>query len=154
MVTIEDYCQILSKENRTGPASEKFMAWARAVGMPDHALLCFAACWIAQGIDGGIGSVGPMFDVTEIMRWTEGDPRYVSEGLLVIGFCPNGDFIALDARSKKGAVVYVSHDEYLGSDVSPRDCLIQIAKSLPEFVVSANQATLPMDYWEAIKREG
>ncbi|MEM7206150.1 MAG: hypothetical protein AAF628_38205 [Planctomycetota bacterium] len=149
MATIRRYCEILSKESRTGPASAKFMAWARQFGIPEEALRCFEACWVTQRLDGGIRQYGPLFHTTAIIRRTEKDPKYVSAGLAEIGACPNGDVIALDARSKKGAVVYISHEHYWGSELDPRDCLIRVARSLPDFAVGAERATLPMDYWEA-----
>jgi hypothetical protein len=70
--------------------------------------------------------------------------------LLAVGYCPNGDPVAIDLRKRVGSVGYLSHDlVWEDEEARLRRYFVVVAASLPEFVRLAFDKALPIDYWEA-----
>ena len=73
--------------------------------------------------------------------------RFMSDRLLGIGSCANGDMIAVDFREDECPVRFVSHDILWESETRPRECSVLIFKSLAEFLLRiVEDKFIPIDY--------
>ena len=90
------------------------------------------------------------FPDAELVADPEMPGLYLLEsGLILIGFCPNGDFIAVDAEEEVGAVVYVSHEEFDYEDLAlTRSITLVVAPSVSDYLLALQEGTAPLDYWE------
>jgi hypothetical protein len=80
-------------------------------------------------------------------------PYLLEHGLILIGFAPNGDFIAVDAIGDPGAVVYVAHEEFDYDDLSNlSEITRQVAGSVSEYLLALHQKTAPLDSWDQPER--
>ena len=82
-------------------------------------------------------------------RWFywPGQTRFV-----LVGQCPNGDAVAIDAEKAPGAVFYVAC-ELAGGDRPLEEVVIRVAESPSDFVQRfLDDDDFPYDYWEAKNR--
>jgi hypothetical protein len=84
-------------------------------------------------------------DVMESERWF----TWPEQGsFILVGQCPNGDGVAIDAQSKLGAVYYVAH-ELIGNGLSAKEVVVRIADSPTGYVQRLLKGSDPSDYWDA-----
>ena len=106
-----------------------------------------------------------LFSPKSIIKQCETFPAMLSDRLLPIGSCPNGDLIALDlialtgVLSRKAEVGFVEHDAiFTSANSKVRKCFLKAADSLPALLLSIADEILlhqdgRMDYWD-IKDKG
>lgn len=74
----------------------------------------------------------------------------LQNGLIAVGWCGNGDFIAMDLTGRIGAIGYVNHDQ-LWEPKDSRVAFHLVAENLTEFIVLSNQERMPYDYYDALR---
>ena len=76
-------------------------------------------------------------------------PEAMGSGFFIIGYCPNGDLIALKMLSQGFETGFLSHEE-IDHFESMEAHYIPIAKSFSAFFHDANMfGYCPTDYWQA-----
>jgi len=76
-------------------------------------------------------------------------PALASCGYLLIGSCPNGDWIAVDCERRAGSVVYVSHEEFDPEDAGDVESITRtVAPTVSAYLLALNENRAPLDYFD------
>ena len=135
------------------PGSPAFLSWLGTIGVPPELADLFREC-VPRGQKRNFVRWQYLYSEEEIQSECEKQPRYMKAGLLAIGYCNNGDPIAVDVRKQVGSVGYISHDAvWEDEEARVRRFFIFIAPSLIEFARLARDGQLPIDYWEAKRKK-
>lgn len=74
----------------------------------------------------------------------------IDQQMIVIGSCPNGDFVVIDLKEDIGSVRYISHEELYDTE-DLRSISVIVSDSLPEFIdLYVEGDNFPYDYHEAL----
>ncbi len=134
------------------PIADANSAVARLIadrGWPVHVLaslmpLHFAA-WASPYVHLVLAHPG-----TEMPFGVDGpEPLLVEHGYLPIGFCGNGDSIAVDCTRQVGAVVYVSHEEFDYDDPETIPEITRVVAASPgHYLLMLRRREAPLDYFD------
>lgn len=126
------------------PANARFLNWLKARNAPQP--LCNLFSWFMPRAEIAVGS-GTINDYSEIMAVNDAWPEAMDCGLFIIGYCPNGDMIAV--RTQENETGYISHEE-IDHDGDMGTHFFPIANSFSAFFHDANMfGYCPTDYWQA-----
>ena len=76
-------------------------------------------------------------------------PEAMDCGFFIIGYCPNGDMIAVRTQAQGNEIGYISHEE-IDHDGDMGAYYFPIANSFSAFFHDANMfGYCPADYWQA-----
>src|SRR4051812_11407937 len=84
---------------KTSRASPEFLSWLGTNGVPSEVVDLLQDC-VPGGGKRCISRRYSLYSEREIRRECEDQPRYLRAGLLALGYCPNGDPIAVDLRKR------------------------------------------------------
>ncbi len=93
--------------------------------------------------------VGPTIYSAENILKAEEENNYLKNGIIEIGYCPNGDEIFL--RVNDSAILYWSHDEAEGDWSSKEEAALFMAYSRVEYLLInvCNRNFIPWDSYSA-----
>jgi hypothetical protein len=76
----------------------------------------------------------------------------IDEGFLIIGWCPNGDLVAVNFRDPRLPVFYISHEQMHSSPLS--EVIRRVADSIEDYdeALGDENSGIPLDYWHDPKR--
>ena len=99
--------------------------------------------------DGYFGSEKSIFNTNKPESWFNFQKN---SGLLVVGFCPNGDPVVMDVKVNKGFIYYLSHEEMSDDLYTFEDISIKVANSPQDYINKKQQDSFPWDYWQALNK--
>lgn len=152
-MTMSDYREAIERASvETGPASPRFVQWARRHGVPESAIARFASAWVRDD-DAAVGAVMLMTE-ERIMDTDAQEPWWLTAGFLAIGSCFNGDPVVLDLSQDPPPVCFVSHEE-MGDPPEPRRFAATAASDLDDLLRRAQDIdSFPVDYNEVQTQNG
>ena len=133
----------------------EFTQWATAKGLDSKTIQLVIACAatpeeMKEAFD-KMGPSPPIFPLGDIQSLQEEDSLGVSpekSGFMIVGFCPNGDPIAIDIGAEMGSVWYMDH-ETMATDLL-RSAAIRVTDNLSQFMNRlVHEDDFPFDYYEA-----
>lgn len=92
----------------TAPGSPAFLDWLRGCGVGEPVVRLFAVSSLTATRQ---DECSPRFFSEGTIRGVADDFQFMTrDGLLPVGCCDNGDWIAIDFRRRPGQVGYISHE--------------------------------------------
>jgi hypothetical protein len=139
------------------PASAEFIAWARAHDIPEPLIDVFERGWPNATAD--ISAWARLWSCDGIRHQADEYVQLRETGLLVLGSCLNGDWIAVDLRATPdaGTIGFLCRAELwnrakpIGDETPPplvddiRAHFLPVACSLGGFVLAAVKDAVPLD---------
>lgn len=121
-----------------------FLAWLERIGVPSQLRSLLGLGLPENPVDFGFWRLSVP---DQIMRAEEEDAALLTAKLLPMGSCLCGDPIVLDfTEPLLGAVGFVSHEEYWGSDgEDPREFVRYVSFDWTAFLVGIAKDALPID---------
>lgn len=90
-----------------------------------------------------------LFDESTIPTCPDAN-KALQEDLLLIGGCPNGDYLATDLRVDLKQIGFVSHEQLWCPDPPPvRDCFLSLGMGFGEYVQLEKQGHYICDFYDA-----
>lgn len=129
---------------RAGEAGPRMRANLRSKGVTEPAVEHLAGYLLGRPAE--VRAV-TFFTRRELLDASPQDwrPNVREDGLLVVGSCPNGDYVAVDVRDALGAAGYFSHE----TGWQGRQGFVVVAPGLGALAAGLAAGRLPVDYHEA-----
>lgn len=140
----------LEDRARVGQAPPDVAPWLAAFGIPRPLVELLTTCWPQATTD-----LVPFMLLAAKELTTDADvPRLLAHGLLMIGFCPNGDPLVLDLTTDGLVPGAVEHGKFAGGepeDDDPRAYHRPLARDVATlFERLAAGLPVPRDDWAAL----
>lgn len=132
---------------RFGKPTANFLKWASDKKLNTDCVIFFKKYMPHADVWAGSAT---LFPESELIEYNDFHPEALENGLLLIGTCANGDFVALDCHEK--SVGYLPH-ELIDDSFAWREHFEVVSESIGRFLSESNESEvlLPEDYYEAVE---